>query len=362
MTGSARSPIEGVGQRGVHDVPKRALWKSAIIRLGGSAVLLTVLFVLLPLDEMWAAFTNISPGMWVTAIAVYLSLHLLGVAKWRMMINVGGAGVSFAQAIRFYYAGLFGNTFLPSIIGGDVVRAGLALKHVRSKAGLLFGSVVDRTLDIFGLALVAGIGVLLLPAAFDAQSRRILWGVGLAFALIGAAVLAVIAATPVRRFPLRVRRKLVRLRQATRAMRERPATVLLALLGGMALQTSLILLTAWLGRACGIDQPLRVWLFVWPLAKISAILPVTQGGLGVREAAQAALFAPFGVPAVLAVAVSLVFQAVIISGGLVGGSISFLIGRASGARRARDHAAVVASSPRQPADRLPMESTSAPRA
>jgi uncharacterized membrane protein YbhN (UPF0104 family) len=47
----------------------------------------------------------------------------------------------------------------------------------------------------------------------------------------------------------------------------------------------------------------------------------------VREAALAALFAPFGVPAVLAVAVSLVFQVVIISGGLLGGLLSLLLGR-----------------------------------
>ncbi len=52
---------------------------------------------------------------------------------------------------------------------------------------------------------------------------------------------------------------------------------------------------------------------------------MTQGGIGVREAALAALFAPFGVPAVLAVAVSLVFQVVVISGGLVGGLLSLLL-------------------------------------
>jgi uncharacterized membrane protein YbhN (UPF0104 family) len=88
-------------------------------------------------------------------------------------------------------------------------------------------------------------------------------------------------------------------------------------------------LTAWLGRLCGIDAPIQVWLFVWPLAKISALTPITQGGLGVREAAQAALFAPFGVPASLAVAVSLVFQGVIISGGLISGLLSYLLGRRS---------------------------------
>ncbi len=72
---------------------------------------------------------------------------------------------------------------------------------------------------------------------------------------------------------------------------------------------------------------MHVWLFVWPLGKISAVMPLTQGGIGVREAALAALFAPFGVPAVLAVAAGLAFQAVVISGGLVGGGISLILHR-----------------------------------
>jgi len=54
---------------------------------------------------------------------------------------------------------------------------------------------------------------------------------------------------------------------------------------------------------------------------------VTQGGIGVREAAQAALFAPFGVSAVMAVATGLVFEVVIITGGLAGGAIAWLLGR-----------------------------------
>jgi uncharacterized membrane protein YbhN (UPF0104 family) len=57
------------------------------------------------------------------------------------------------------------------------------------------------------------------------------------------------------------------------------------------------------------------------------LLPVTQGGIGVREAAQAALFAPFGVSAVMAVATGLVFEVVIISGGLLGGVLALLLGR-----------------------------------
>jgi uncharacterized membrane protein YbhN (UPF0104 family) len=72
---------------------------------------------------------------------------------------------------------------------------------------------------------------------------------------------------------------------------------------------------------------LAVWLFVWPLAKLSAVLPVTQGGVGVREAALAALFLSFDVPATMAVAAGLVFEAVIISGALIGGPLAVVLGR-----------------------------------
>jgi hypothetical protein len=56
-----------------------------------------------------------------------------------------------------------------------------------------------------------------------------------------------------------------------------------ALLLGMLLQGLLVMLNAWLGDVVGIHISPVVWLFVWPLAKIAAILPVTQGGIGVRE-------------------------------------------------------------------------------
>jgi uncharacterized membrane protein YbhN (UPF0104 family) len=116
----------------------------------------------------------------------------------------------------------------------------------------------------------------------------------------------------------------VKVRNALRAFQRRPGLVVTAFLSGICLQTLLVVLNAWLGYEAGIRISFVVWLFVWPMAKISGLAPVTQGGIGVREAAQVALFAPFGVPAALAAAAGLIFQAVIISGGLAGGVITWL--------------------------------------
>ena len=329
-------PASATGPAGAPEA-RRPPWRHPAVRILGSAAILGLLFTVLPFGELLAALRRVPRMVWPAALLIYMCLHLIGVVKWRLLINAAGAGLSLPQAARCYYWGLFGNTFLPSIVGGDVVRAGMAFRLVRSKSALLLGSLIDRLLDIVGLAFVAGIGALLSPRALDPQSRRIFLGLFALLALGGIGALVALAMVPMRRVPFRIRRKLVLVRRAVRATAARPSTLVAAFLLGATLQSLLVVLNWWLGIVCGIDIPVYVWLFVWPLAKISGLLPVTQGGIGVREAAQATLFAPFGVSAVLAVAVGLIFEAVIIAGGLLGGLVAIVLGRldrASGARGA----------------------------
>lgn len=325
--------------------PRRSILKHPLVRWGGSAAMLALLFTALPFADIAAAIRSVPPLVWPGALVMYMALHLVGVAKWRLLVNTAGAGLSFRTAVRAYYMGLFGNTFLPSIVGGDVVRAGVALRAAQSKSGLVLGSLIDRLLDIVGLAAVAGVGALLSPRALDGQSRRIFLTLGALLAAAGIGGLVVLAVIPVRRFPWKVRRKLVQVRRAVQATIQRPQALVQAFLLGMLLQSLLTILNWWLGRVIGIDIPLYVWLFVWPLAKIAGLLPLTQNGIGVREAAQAVLFAPFGVSAAKAVATGLVFEVVIISGGLLGGAIAFLL---SEGRQERAALRASASAPPQP--------------
>ncbi|MGQ0764500.1 MAG: lysylphosphatidylglycerol synthase transmembrane domain-containing protein [Gemmatimonadota bacterium] len=292
-----------------------------------SAAILALLFTALPFAEIRDAVARVPGSAWAMALPAYLLLHLLGVTKWRTVVNAADAGLPLRGAAAAYYMGLFGSTFLPSIVGGDVVRAGVAFRHVRSRGALVLGSLVDRLLDVIGLAAVAGIGALLSPRALDDDSRRVFVLLGLL--LGGGAVIAgvVTVMTPVRKFPWKIRRLLVKVRTAVRATAARPLLLARAFIGGMVLQTGLTALNWWLGLAMGLDVPFYVWLFVWPLAKIAALLPLTQNGIGVREAAFVALCAPFGIAAPQAVAASLVFQVVVLAGGLAGGAISWILGR-----------------------------------
>ena len=96
------------------------------------------------------------------------------------------------------------------------------------------------------------------------------------------------------------------------------------------LQTLQVVMNFWLGLLAMINNAsFFTWLFVWPVAKLSAMAPLTQGGIGVREAVQGTLFIPFGVSMEKAVATGLMFQAIIISGNLLGGLLAMVMGRIS---------------------------------
>ncbi|MEZ5498939.1 MAG: lysylphosphatidylglycerol synthase transmembrane domain-containing protein [Steroidobacteraceae bacterium] len=305
----------------------RGRWRKALLRLALSAAFLLVLFAFVPFGEVAAAMSRVAWPIWVAAIPTYLALHLIGVIKWRVLNNAAGAQLSFTVALRAYYAGLFGNTIMPSIIGGDVLRAAIAFNRVHSRTALIFGSALDRGLDFLGLLALAGLGALFAPQALDPRSRQVfLWVVLLlacAMAIGALAFWSILRLGGIRR----LRRHLVRLRQALRSAAGAPAAVAGAFVLGLLLQSLLVLFNAWLGRQIGIEIPLYVWFFVWPLAKLAGIAP-TQNGIGVREAAQVALFAPFGVGAAAAFGTGLVFEVIIIVGGLMAGILAWLLGLA----------------------------------
>jgi len=300
---------------------------SAFLRIGGSILILGMLFLFLPFGDLLAALRRVPAVLWPLAIGSYLIAHFLGVMKWRMLTNASGAGLSFATALRAYYWGLFGTTFLPSVVGGDVVKVAAAMRGAKSRTGLVLGSVIDRILDVIGFVAIAGVGAVLSPRSLDPESRRVFISGGLLLVLLAILGAGSFLVLRLRVFSFRIRRTLVKIRQALRAASTRPLALALAFLLGIALQLLLIVINYQLGIAMGIGIPLYVWLFVWPLAKIAGLLPVTQGGIGVREAALAILLAPFGVAGAAAVAAGLAFQGVVIGGGLLAGLIVLTLGR-----------------------------------
>ncbi|HZV59801.1 MAG TPA: lysylphosphatidylglycerol synthase transmembrane domain-containing protein [Candidatus Eremiobacteraceae bacterium] len=300
------------------------------MRWTAAALILGTLFHYLPLGPLRAAVARIPLSRFVAILLIYLSAHVLGIVKWRTVVNSAGARLDFATAAQCYAGGLFATLFLPSIVGGDLVRLAVGLRRSPSPAAVLAGNIADRFLDVAAQGALVTLGLCLLPGSLPLPLRSP--GVGVFWWITAIVVFLLIISALLRR-PLlrgrsfRVRRQLARLRYALRSVSRRPHILLAGWLLGLGIQSALLALTALLASSCGLTLPLRVWLFAWPLAKLAAVLPLTQGGIGVREAALVALLVPFGASASLVLAVGLLWEGIIISGGLIAGIAVFFLRR-----------------------------------
>lgn len=300
------------------------------VRWLAAAAVIAVLLRFLPLPLLADAIRRVPVATFLAILLGYLCAHMLGVAKWRMVVNAAGSQLNFRTSSQCYAGGLFGTLFLPSIIGGDLVRLAVGLRRSPNPAAVLAGNVADRFIDVAAQCGLVLLGLLLLPGSLPAslhgQAQKALF-------YLGAVLAALIFVTLLLYRPLlrgrsfHFRRRLGRLRHALRCVSGAPHVLLGAWLMGSAIQTAFLVLTAKLAETCGLVLPLRDWFFAWPLAKLAAVLPLTQGGIGVREAALVGLLSPFGAAPHLVLAAGLVWEAVVISGGLISGLVAFLLGR-----------------------------------
>lgn len=310
--------------------PRKKPWKAAV-RLALSLAVLAVVFTLVGREAIVEAFDKVRLGPWLVGLAGFLGLHAFSAAKWRFFLGLAGARLPFPSAIRCYGAGLFANLCLPSLVGGDVLRAGLAMAEVQDREAIALGSIVDRLSDIVALGLLVAIGFVVAPAAMDEQLGGAVDGFVVFFAVLGVGVVGLFALWlffakfPRERLPTKVQAIVERMLVAAAAMAKNAPRAALGLLWCLSLQAGFVLVNVHLGDMMGLELDVRLWFLLWPLAKIAAMVPVSLGGLGVREAAFGALVKPFG-SASLAVAESLVWQSILIVGGLVAGAW-WLLGR-----------------------------------
>lgn len=297
-----------------------------LVRVAVSATILALLFLILPVEEIRRVASSLRVEVWIPALAAYLLIHRIAVEKWRLLMNAGRAGLRGPDAVRCYATGLFANLFLPSLVGGDVLRAGLIMGATRRRAAVILGSLADRGVDVAGLAFLLAIGGWLARDEISTRSVGELWVVWLvAVAAVLAAGVALVR-VPLARWPRRTRRTVGRGRVALRHLVRQPAKLVGVTLLSMGVQTSMIALHATVAWSMGVRVPAAGWLVAWPLAKFAALLPISLGGLGVRDVTLAALLAPWGVSLAAGVTVGLAWQTLVFGGGVAAGAAAWAMG------------------------------------
>ncbi|NQY95633.1 MAG: flippase-like domain-containing protein [Henriciella sp.] len=285
------------------------------LKLLVTVIILAVIFHFVSVEEIWAGITRTNPLVWGGVLIGFLIGHVLASFKWGLLV---GQKLPFPDIVKAHFAGLAANIALPGVAGGDVARAAILSRKVMSRSKLVTGSILDRLIDVGGLVLIAALGAAMLGTA----GQTGLWLQGISAAIIVVALIAFLLLPMLARIvqaQMAERGKAgVMIAELAHYMAEHRIRILICASLSILIQTGFVLLNVALAWSMQGPTNIAIWLFAWPLAKLIATLPISLGGLGVREASLAAIFAGFAFESPVVIAVGFVWQTILISTGLIG--------------------------------------------
>jgi uncharacterized protein (TIRG00374 family) len=224
--------------------------------------------------------------------------------KWRLLLRAQGATAELPSLIAWYLAGTFAGTFLPSDVGGDLGRGYLAARHIPNKTVVWSSIVVERLSGLAALILLAAVTLAFAPSMLSWNPIAPLIGAVGMISLALAAWAALAAAAKLSWLPEKLKAPLASAHTALVMYMRRPG-VLLASLALSLLFHLLSIVSLWcVLLALQPDTPLHV-AFIWPLVGLVGLVPLTPGGLGVRDGVQAVLLVQAGVESDVAFAAAL---------------------------------------------------------
>lgn len=286
-------------------------WKIALKALV-TVGLLVFLVYRMDLRKFAGILTSADLSLLLIATAVQIVEWFLATSRWRVILENFSIRIDYLPLTKIVFIGSFFNLFLPSSIGGDVVRAYyLSKRQNRSLSTTLMTAALERS---------AGLCALLIIGTVSAAVHRIeIQGVWLlyVFLLLDLAYLAANVAlfhpgmhTRLTRLLKRthlgdIEAKLELVYEGLTALRKNGSAVVAALLISLVIQFFSVVIVWICARAIHIDAPFYVFLIFIPLINLTIMVPLTINGIGLRESAYYLLFSQIGFPVETAVTLSL---------------------------------------------------------
>lgn len=282
-----------------------------ILKTGVSFSILAIVFTHVNWNQLETQIHTLSLPFVAFVLLYYTGCQWLSCLRWQVILKAAGYEISIWHLLGSYFAGMFLNNFLPGAFGGDVYRIYRIAQTSHDSEVALVSVFLER---FSGLAALSALAILGLPPAFRLIAR---WDIILLFlacvvALVGGVLL--IASPQLLHWAnpwlerLRLNQLIARFAKIQHLLRQfaHHRSALATSLG-----LSLILMLAIVYYHYLIAQQLHIavsyveLLVFIPIVAVITLLPISLGGLGIKEGLWIYLFSRISIPMEQALLLSL---------------------------------------------------------
>ncbi len=301
--------------------------RNLALRLGLSLALLWAVLRRADLHEILRAIASVDVRWLAAAFLLHLAGYLFSAWRWQGLLAARGRSHGIVRLSEAILVGTFFNFFLPTTIGGDLVRAAEEAElSKRSLAESLGVVTMDRLAGVVALLLLA-----LAASAFGLESSSrdtLFWG-SLVLGVVALGILGLLAGAgllekilPRVPHPLdRPLSRISRLLAVFRSLLSTPGVAARAVAISLVFHLNVILHYVFIARALGIGTPALQFFIIVPVVLFILQIPLSLNGIGYREGGFSLMLAGVGVGADRAVALAWLDLAMALTLGVLGGLV-----------------------------------------
>jgi uncharacterized protein (TIRG00374 family) len=300
----------------------------AVLKLTVSTALLYLLLRRADSDAMLQQFRQMNLVWMGAALASYGLMLIVSAWRWQVLLQVQTVHVRFTTLTKSFLVATFFNNFLPSNIGGDVVRVADTAPYAGSRTLATTVVLLDRLLGLIALLGVAAVAsAVAARAGVPLRGMIYVWlalgtfGVGLFLVLTFAEPLSRRLREIGRGRAARIQARLHNLMQAMERFAGERRSLWAAFSGAVAVQVLLVIFYLCAARSLAVPLPLAAATVIVPISLAVQMAPVSINGFGVREAVFAFFFTSLGLDVSAALTLSLGSTALIMLFSLSGGGL-----------------------------------------
>lgn len=278
----------------------------------------------------WNMIKNADLILLIYAVLFGIVVNLISAFKWYLLTCSQHLGAGYWRIFVYYVVGQFYNMFLPTSVGGDVVRSYQLGKHSGRQADALASVFVERYTGVITLLLVAATAVLTQLARLNQTlvlACLLLFAVGLgliawfvfdprpyqrcrAFLVVRAAKLESLFV------------KIDKLVLSIDAYRHKPAVLLVAFLNSLAFYVAAVINVYLCALAFSPETQFIDVLIVTPIIMLIMNIPFSFGNIGFMELGYSSMFALMGYAPELGLSIAILMRFKSLFDAALGGILS----------------------------------------